>query len=1143
MNGLGLEVSFAQCSGQPMTPCRHGVLSFLSNRKVKLAAFVVTVLLLVLGLWGQTVAVPGAGASTRSFDLSKLEYQQLSDMARRSESSNLSLDFLDRDHVLFTFNPKKLFTRHPDCPATHDDRIVQAAVLEVSTGEILKETDWYLHDSRRYLWTLGAGKVLLRKLNSLYLLDADLHEKLLWTSPKDLLWVTVTPDGKEIITETRSDEASPSKGKRDSKPQVQITFRAVDTLDVRHVIRLEKVANVESASSGFASAIPGATGRVWLVRFGPDEKQRVNIARVRTRRAPDVLYLSNNTLLIGRDSGSRPGYSVSAFTVTGNRLWRQHWDAHRYYPVLARSEDGSRFAISTFRLLDAPVSPSTDEESGARQDGLEQGIEVFDTASGTAVCSATAFPVLLNGQNFSLSPDGSRLAVLTGTQIKFYELPPMSAEEEAKYSAVKADLPGLYVPPANTEQSDRGTPAFTAADAEGAPEAKEATVAGASSDPLSQVSTSPSLTGSQEAIPASPTTPATAGSTVDGSMITLKSHAQVVALDVVVTDTRGHTVKGVPKQDFEVHEDGRQQAISYFDEVEAHPAPVAPPQNEVAPNIFANNSPTPETNSATLILYDVLNTTAADQERARLELLKFLQNKPKGDRFALCVLSNTLQLVQGFTPDEGLLVEAAKAQPGSLRYTSLKNQETQDQQTMAWLMQGAARLGQRGSQFGNAAQSMQDMVGMLEQEASERRGQDLDMRAWVTMDAFAQLARYLAPISGRKSLIWLSGSFPLGIFPGVDLRNSYAATASYANQVKQAVNLLAESHIAVYPVDVRGLTAYSMQTPTFSNAPDSTQPVAASQVPYTQGSDTQRFDELGNLNAVGGIGANLPGSDSPFMEEMTEHGVMDRIAAETGGKAFYNTNGLEQALAVAMEQETNYYALSYSSTNKKYDGKFRRIKVSLASGEKRFHVIHRSGYFAVDPESGEYSKDAAKGFGLVAMQHGSPQAHQIFFVARVVPVGKPQRVSATTAGIVLPVTRKKHHEQHSLPAEPVEVQRYVVDYAVAPNQLHFDVKVPETHHGVINFMITSFDENGALRTSIVSRATCDLKAENYQEMQTGGLRLRQQVDVPVQAASMRLGVQDALTGYMGTIEIPLPVKVPPGIEQSLVHKMPEIEPD
>jgi hypothetical protein len=215
----------------------------------------------------------------------------------------------------------------------------------------------------------------------------------------------------------------------------------------------------------------------------------------------------------------------------------------------------------------------------------------------------------------------------------------------------------------------------------------------------------------------------------------------------------------------------------------------------------------------------------------------------------------------------------------------------------------------------------------------------------------------------------------------------------------------------------------------------------------------------------------------------------------------------------------------------------------LAPTGKKLHVNHRSGYFAVDSDPGEFTKDAAKGFGLAAMQHGSPQAHQIFFAARVVPLGKPRQVDPAAAGIVLPVSKKKRHEQEVRRPQPVEVQRYVVDYAVTPNQLRFDAMPQGTRHGVVNFIITSFDEDGALRTSILSRATSKLNPEDYQEMQVGGLRLRQQVDVPVQAVSMRLGVQDALTGHMGTIELPLPVKAPPGVEQSLAHVMPEIEPD
>jgi hypothetical protein len=409
----------------------------------------------------------------------------------------------------------------------------------------------------------------------------------------------------------------------------------------------------------------------------------------------------------------------------------------------------------------------------------------------------------------------------------------------------------------------------------------------------------------------------------------------------------------------------------------------------------------------------------------------------------------------------------------------------------------------------------------------------------VTMDAFTQLARYLSALPGRKSLIWLSGSFPLGIFPGTDFRNPYAESNTNTEQMKQAVNLLAESHVAVYPVDVKGLTSYAMNASTLIGGLDSTSPTPASN---SQVSLTQRFDELSNLNATGAIGTNLPGNDSPFMEEMTEHGIMDQIAADTGGKAFYNANGIEQAMSIAMEQDTNYYAVSYTPMNKKYDAHFRRIKISLASGERKFHLIHRAGYFAVDPDApSALSKDATTGFGLAAMQHDAPQSRQLLFEARVVPIGKPMLQQDPHA--VHSPKKKRGPQPDSHPAAPIEMQRYQIDYAITASQLRFDPAPDGLEHGAMNFMVASFDPDGSARSSIASHVKGDLNPETYRDVVTGGFRLHQEVNVPVAAATLRMGVQDAISGRIGTVEIPLPVKAPPRVEQSRSQRMPEIEPD
>ena len=1080
---------------------------------------------------------PPAAEPPQRLDLSVAGYNGLSAMARRSDKVNLTIDFVDRDRVLLTYNPKKMITRLPECPATHDDHFIHAAVLDSVSRKVLRSADWYLHDSRQYLWRLGSGRFLLRKLNSLYTIDADLNEQLLLTSPQDLLWVTVTPDGKQIVTETFDNDTN-TKSK--SKKTVRIEFRDAQSLAIQRVIKSEKEIHMEATSSGFASVIPGSSGRVWLVRFGPSEQQRDNITRVRTRRAPDVLYLSSTALLIGRDSPSHPAYSVSAFTVTGNRLWQQHWSEHRYSLLVEHSEDGSQFAISTLRPIDQtpPASPDDPEDKG-----LEQTIQVFNTASGSPVLSVDASPVVLNGRNFSLSPDGRKLAVLHGLAIDLYDLPDLSPDERAKYTAVKADVPGLYAPPAQATEAAEEEAAFTAPDEDGLPPDRPQPAANSATSGAAQ-----SITGGGSSQTPPGMKPASVGDMA--TVPTFRSRRQIVALDVVVADAKGHPIKDIPQRDFTVKEDGKPQSISYFNEITAGasappPQPVTDPGSDKKPrNIFSNDSPPQAPSAVTLILYDLLNTPAPEQQRAKLELLKFIQHKPKDVRFALCTLSQGLRMIQGFTPDENVLTRALKNSKGSLSYSSMLGQDASDRMLVDWLQQAAARTAaQSGAIAGLSATSLHDSAGRLEQEAADRRSRDLEVRMAITMDAFTQLARYLSALPGRKSLIWLSGSFPLVISPSMDFRNPYAESNTHTEEMKQAVNLLAESHVAVYPVDVKGLTSYSMTASSLSGGLDLTQPGAPLTPAFnTQASTTQRFDELSNLNAAGAIGPNLPGNDSPSMEEMTEHGIMDQIAADTGGKAFYNANGIEQAMSIAMEQETNYYELSYTPINKKYDAKFRRIKVSLASGEKKYHVIHRAGYFAVAPDApSALSKDVTTGFGLAAMQHDAPQSRQLLFEARVVPIGKPMLEQDPRA--VHPIQKKKGHQAESHPAEPIEMQRYQIDYAIASSRLRFDPTPDGLEHNAMNFMVASFDADGSVRTSIASHVKGDLNAETYQDVMIGGFRLHQEVAVPMAAATLRMGVQDAISGRIGTIEIPLPVEAPPRAEQPRRQRMPEIEPD
>ena len=69
------------------------------------------------------------------------------------------------------------------------------------------------------------------------------------------------------------------------------------------------------------------------------------------------------------------------------------------------------------------------------------------------------------------------------------------------------------------------------------------------------------------------------------------------------------------------------------------------------------------------------------------------------------------------------------------------------------------------------------------------------------------IARYLAPMPGRKNLVWFAAEFPLSLFPSRD------QTDAYREEVKKTLDLLAANQIAVYPVDASGVPSTESYAP------------------------------------------------------------------------------------------------------------------------------------------------------------------------------------------------------------------------------------------------------------------------------------------------------------------------------------------
>jgi hypothetical protein len=68
------------------------------------------------------------------------------------------------------------------------------------------------------------------------------------------------------------------------------------------------------------------------------------------------------------------------------------------------------------------------------------------------------------------------------------------------------------------------------------------------------------------------------------------------------------------------------------------------------------------------------------------------------------------------------------------------------------------------------------------------------------------------------------------------------------------------------------------------------------------------------------------------------------LSADTGGRAFTDTNDFGAAFTRLRRDMSAYYLLGYSSQNANKDGRFRRIQVTLKNSEYR--VEARAGYYA-----------------------------------------------------------------------------------------------------------------------------------------------------------------------------------------------------
>jgi VWFA-related protein len=567
----------------------------------------------------------------------------------------------------------------------------------------------------------------------------------------------------------------------------------------------------------------------------------------------------------------------------------------------------------------------------------------------------------------------------------------------------------------------------------------------------------------------------------DSGRQVFKTNAQIVVLDVVVTGKNDRPVPGLHKEDFLVSEDGHPQTITYFEEETGAP-PLQANLPALPPNIFSNIPRVKQSNTVTVLLLDTLNTPSADQSRVRAQMLKYLKSLQPGRRMAIFTLGTQLQFIQGFTDDPAMLVKAINQKSGSIDTSPLlpSTAETaSDQERAAALMVYSPDAANKLRQF-------------MADQSSARSG----ARLQITLEAFQQLAHYLAGIPGRKNLVWFSGAFPISIFPDSGLPNGFGAQRDDQEALKKTDALLTSAQVAIYPIAAEGVVTDSLFSAS-SDARQAQQPAA------------------GTLQQAA-------------QERNSNHAGMDQIAKYTGGKAFYGTNDLNDALARATDDGSHFYTLTYSSTNASRDGAFRRIQVKLATSG--YQLAYRQGYYADNAKSApaapaQPAPNQAADPLPPLMRAGLPDSTQIPLTLHVT------RGDAQTAA---DPAAKTGNQSLANPGQGGDnpnlkgpLTRYMVDFVIPARGLQIDPIANGRRHLSIDAALLVYNHEGRNLNWMVRQFTLDMDAARYAVAQANGIKLRLQIDAPPDGAYLRGGVYDLNSNLAGTLEIPLRTVVNP----------------
>jgi VWFA-related protein len=356
---------------------------------------------------------------------------------------------------------------------------------------------------------------------------------------------------------------------------------------------------------------------------------------------------------------------------------------------------------------------------------------------------------------------------------------------------------------------------------------------------------------------------------------TFKVQVDYVEVDIVVTDRQGNHIRDLKKEDFQVLEDGKAQAISAFTMVDI-------PIERADRPLFAESpiEPDVKTNEKAfdgrvyVMVVDDLHTRFGRSQRVKIAAKQFIERRlGANDLMAVVHTAGATNANQEFTSNKKLLLAAVDKTSGRKLDSATAN---------------------RVEQYNRTRDMRQSGDPINDPNDSERA-----FNARTTLDTLKNVAEWFGAVRGRrKAILFVSEGIDYDIhdiIPGTG--STHLGASMILDATRDAIGAATRSNVAIYGIDPRGLTDLGDESIEIQSFPDDT-----------------------SL----GIG---PGSLQNELRLAQDS--LRTLSEETGGFAVVNKNDFSSAYQRIVEDNSSYYVLAYYPPDAR-PGRYHKIEVRVS---------------------------------------------------------------------------------------------------------------------------------------------------------------------------------------------------------------------